>query len=144
MPARQRLPPLAGHFGKYADAVADLFGALVVVRRGREHGVRPVLRAVGAERMKLLDVEAELVWLAAHLVERAERKVAIERSVFHALGRDRRAELLKAHGEPAHALGQFSRCVVGGFAAQRAAHESEDGAVGIEALAFGGHRWRRR
>ena len=106
-PAAQRESPRDRHFRQHVDAVAYVFGALVVMRRGRQHGVRPALGPIGAGAVEIFERHAEDGRLAAHFVECAQRKVAVEGRVLDPLGRDRRAELLEPGRESPHPLGEF-------------------------------------
>jgi hypothetical protein len=50
--------------------------------------------------VELGEINPELLWLAAHLIERDETIVCIEGGVFDPLCHDRAATLLKLHHEP--------------------------------------------
>jgi len=133
LPAARREPPRGGHFGEHVDAVAHVFGALVVVGRRGQHRVRPACRARCAGAVKSAQRHAEVSRVAAHFVERCEPRVEVERRVFDALGRHRCAELLKAHGKAQRGLGHARRRIQRRFAEQAAAHEVEYRRIGAGA-----------
>src|SRR5205814_1585102 len=89
-PAPQRQPPARSELGEHAEARAHVLGALGVMRRGGEHGVRPMLRPVFARRMEGLERQAEVARIVADLVQRREAHVAVERGVLYALRHYRR------------------------------------------------------
>ena len=67
--------------------------------RRREHGVWPVLGAIGVGTMECGDRRGEPPRIRADFVERREPVVKIERRVFHAFGHHRGRELLESHRE---------------------------------------------
>ena len=84
---RLHLPaPFLRHFGENSEPRSIVFAALGVVRRGRQHGVRPVLRARGVRLVKEGRGEAKPLRSASDFVERDEPIVAIEGGVLDPLG----------------------------------------------------------
>src|SRR4051812_5920756 len=63
-------------------------------RRG-EQGRRPVRKPLGVLLMKIIDGTAELLWLAAYLVQGSEAVIDIEGGVLYPFGRNRSGRLLK-------------------------------------------------
>jgi hypothetical protein len=62
--------------------------------------MRPVVDSCLIQGVELGEIDPELLWLAAHLIERDETIVCIEGGVFDPLCHDRAATLLKLHHEP--------------------------------------------
>ena len=63
--------------------------------RQRRHGQRPVALQVRTEAVEVRGGPAEAAGIPAHLVEREQPSVAVERGVLHPLGHDRAADLLE-------------------------------------------------
>jgi hypothetical protein len=66
--------------------------------------MRPPARPLSVRLMKGGDADAEMIWMAPHLVKRDEAVVAVKGRVLQALGHDRPAILLHLHGEPHHSV----------------------------------------
>ena len=81
--------PFLRHFGENGEPRPIVFAALGVVRRGRQHGVRPVLGARGVRLVKEGRGEAKPLRRAADFVERDEPIVAIESGVLDPFGHHR-------------------------------------------------------
>ena len=98
-PAADVLAPLVRHRGQRADPGADIGRALGVVGHRGQQVQREALGALGVAGVEALDVDAEARRVAAHVVEREQPDVAVERGVLDALGHDRRRGLLEAGDE---------------------------------------------
>ena len=132
-PAPHGQAPRRRHFADHVDARAHVLGALGVVRRGGQHRVRPVLRAVAAGGVEGRHGGAESVRIAADVVQRDQPMVPIQRGVLDALGGHRRGELLQPSRERAVVVGQRRRRAGQRLAEQHAADEVEHAAVGATA-----------
>ena len=96
-PATNGALPVVRQLGERAESRANVGAALGVVRVRREQPGRPSFGAKLVGVVQAPDgVGQRLVRPAADLVARGERHIDIERGVFDALRRRRRAELLKA------------------------------------------------
>ncbi len=69
------------------------------MRRGGQHGVRPVLGALEIAGVELIRSDAELPRRAAYFIDRNETVIDIERGIFQALGHYRPGELLEFQSE---------------------------------------------
>ena len=99
LPARDASAPVERELGQDVDARAHVLATLRVVRGGRaEPGGRGRL-ALRERRVQLAERRAEAARIAAHLVQRRQAMVAVERRVLVSLGGDRPGDLLKAHDE---------------------------------------------
>ena len=128
--AAQPQPPCGRHFAEHVQPCTHVLGALAVVRGGGQDGVRPVRGAVGVRPVQAAHGHAERARVAADLVQRDEPAVAVEGRVLHTLGGHRRAELLEAQREAAHAFAQAVGRTFLGLRQQRTVHEVEDGRIG--------------
>ena len=91
--------PRIRHLRKDVDAGAHVLAELRVVRRGREHLVRPGLEPARVRLVELLDRSPDARGIAADLVQRQQHVVAIERRVLDALRLQRPCVLLELHRE---------------------------------------------
>src|SRR6185312_4272706 len=85
-----------------------------------------------ARRMERMHADAELLGIAADVVQRDEAVEAIERGILDALRGDWRGELLEAHREIAHGVVRRIR-----RAEQRAMQEVEDARIADPAVRAG-------
>lgn len=87
---------MRGPLRQHGQPGAHVFAALVIVRGGGQHRVRPQARA---RRHRLVEgggIERECTGVGADFVARQQPSVAVARGVFHRLGRHRRRQLLAA------------------------------------------------
>src|SRR4051812_12892315 len=89
------LHPLVRRFGEHMQSCAKVLAALGIVRRGCTHRMWPRFEAMPHVTMKLINGKWFGVELAADLVERNQRVIAVKSRVFNALGRNRSADLLE-------------------------------------------------
>ena len=134
-PAAHRQAPRGRHLGDHGNARTDVLRPLVVVRRRRQHRVRPRRGPIGIDSMERPARHAECVRVAADVVAGDEPRVRIEAGVLDALCRDRRRVLLEAHRKAEIALGDRPRRVGRRRRQQQRADEVEDRRIGEAACA---------
>ena len=98
-PAADGLFPLLGQLRQDVDAGPYVAAPLGVMGGQGEHAGRPPLGGLHHGPVKVGHRIAHVRWVAAHLVEGAERVVPVERGVLHPFGHHRRAQLGEAHRE---------------------------------------------
>ena len=99
-PGAHRAPPFLRQLRERGDPRPGVLAALGVVRGRRQHRVRPVAAVVLVRAVEIPRADAEALRLAAHLVERDQPVVNVERRVLQPLGHDRSRTLLELHHEP--------------------------------------------
>ena len=105
-PAPEPGRPLVGDLGEHREPGAHVLGALGVVRGQRGHGARPRGHPPGVAVVELGGGDPEPVRVAAHLVQRDEPVVAVERGVLDALGHHHARRLLHPRGQLAVGVGE--------------------------------------
>ena len=98
-PGRDGAFPFPGQLRQQADPRPDVAAPLGVMGGEGQHGLRPPPCRVRHRPVEVIDRGAEPARIAAHLVQRDQRVVPVERGILPALGHDRRADLGEAHRE---------------------------------------------
>ena len=98
------LRPVLRQLGQHREARPRILAALGVVGRGAEHGVRPAFAALAVGLVESGERDAELIGIAADLVQRDEAVVAVEGCVLEPLGHHRAAVLLQLHRAAQHRM----------------------------------------
>src|SRR4051812_14762828 len=96
-PARHVAAPLVGYLREHVDAGTYVFAELRVVRRGREHLVRPLALPELIQLVKLARRDSEPRRIASDLIQRQQQIEPVERRVLQALRLQRTGVLLEFH-----------------------------------------------
>ena len=85
-----------GKLAQDREPCPHILAALVVVCRGREHGVRKLNGPRLHPMVEISHRAGELSDIEAHVIARDQAPVTIKGGILHGLGAERRAQLLKA------------------------------------------------
>ena len=144
-PAAQRRLPALGHLGQHQQAGPGVLAALGVVGGGGRQPVGEAAQPLGVAAVELLDRHADARGIAAHLAQRRQREVAVERRVLHPLGGDRAGQLLEAPDEVAALVAAGRRDSPSGCSSSSSrAHEVEQRLVDDRVAPLGGCGWPPR
>ena len=97
-PAADLGAPVERQLAQHVDPRAHVLAPLVVVGGARQHGQRVVAQGLLDQGVEGARAHAEVVRLAADLVEGDQAVVAVERGVLDRLRHHRPGELLEVHG----------------------------------------------
>ena len=98
-PAVHGRAPALRHFREDIDPRPQVFAPLGVVGGGGHERAGPLGQALAVLVMELADGAGAAVGVAAHLVQRGQRKVAVKSGVFNPLGHQGAGDLLEAADE---------------------------------------------
>ena len=132
-PAREMAFPQLGNLAEHCDARTHVFAALRVVRRRREHRVRPQSGALRIRLVQRRRRHAVPAGIVADLVQTDQPVVAIHRRVLDAFRGDRRSDLLELHRELQHRAPHGIRTAFAALAEQHVAQEVEHAQLGAGA-----------
>src|SRR5882672_8224374 len=90
----QRLGPTVGYLREYRDTSTDIFAALIVMCRGRQHAVRPAIAQVMTIFVKSIVGNADERRLRSDFVARDQPIETVKSGVLYSLGHDGRRQLL--------------------------------------------------
>src|ERR1700740_711111 len=114
-PTAQCSLPSFWNLGQNSDPCARILRSFRVMRRRRVHAIRPILLASSNKLMEVRMIGCRNPRIAPNLVQRCQRKIDVESSVFQTLCHNRPGELLPARDERETGLSligtnMFCRC----------------------------------
>ena len=97
-PAIQTRFPFPGNFGEHIDSRAHILAPFRIVRGAGIHPVRPAFTARTQKTPEIpLGSRRRHLRISAHLIQRQQRVVHVQRRILHAFCHDRTGELLPVH-----------------------------------------------